>query len=70
MEWLTFAGYTGEIYSSGTLIAEISLGCFLFIPLGGFLFLPTLYGLKLTSVFQVREQSSYTSRTELHMCHV
>lgn len=37
----------------GTLIAEMLFSALIFIPLGGLIFLPTLYGLRLTSAYEV-----------------
>ncbi|CAL8077557.1 unnamed protein product [Orchesella dallaii] len=52
MSAILVLGFAGEIYAHGSLIAEMVLGPFIYIPVGGAIFLPTLYGLKLTSAYE------------------
>lgn len=53
MSAILVLGYSGEIYNTGTLILEVIVGTFFFLPFGGLLFLPTLYRLRLTSAYEV-----------------
>jgi len=53
MSAILILGYTGEIYSTGTLIMETAFGTLICVPLAGFLFLPTLFRLRLKSAYEV-----------------